>query len=132
MLVRLLLSALLVAPAAVARAEALARGPYLQDVSMTEATLRWRTDVSSDSRVWLGTRPDSLSVVASDGDRGRNHELRIKGLEPGSRYYYAIGSRDTQLASGADYFFEGPAHPASAKCGTRITPTPARTGPTSS
>jgi hypothetical protein len=106
MLVRLLLSALLVAPAAGARAEALARGPYLQDVSMTEATLRWRTDVSSDSRVWLGTRPDSLSLVASDGDRGRNHELRITGLEPGSRYYYAIGSRDTQLASGADYFFE--------------------------
>ena len=103
---RFLLFAVLLAAAAGANAEALARGPYLQNVSGTAATLRWRTDVSSDSRVWLGTRPDSLSVVASDADRSRDHELRITGLEPGSRYYYAVGSRDTQLASGADYFFE--------------------------
>jgi len=89
-----------------AHAEALSRGPYLQNVTTTAATLRWRTDDPSDSQVWLGSRPDSLSVAATDVDLGRNHQLRITGLEPGSRYYYAIGSSDTRLASGADYYFE--------------------------
>ena len=103
---RILCVAILVASAAGAHAEELARGPYLQNISTDAVTLRWRTDVSSDSRVWLGARPDSLSVVATEGDRGRNHELRITGLEPGTRYYYAIGSGAEQLASGADYFFE--------------------------
>jgi 3',5'-cyclic AMP phosphodiesterase CpdA len=89
-----------------AQAEALRRGPYLQNVTTTAVTLRWRTDVRSDTQVWLGSRPDSLSVAASDADIGRNHQLRITGLEPGSRYYYAIGSSATRLASGADYYFE--------------------------
>jgi hypothetical protein len=62
--------------------------------------------VASDSRVWLGTQPHDLSVVATDAGRGRDHEVRIGGLDPGSRYYYAIGSRETQLASGPSYFFE--------------------------
>src|SRR5687768_18046425 len=79
-----------------AHAEALSRGPYLQNVTTTAATLRWRTDVPSDSQVWLGSRPDSLSVAATDADLGRNHQFRITGLESGSRYYYAIGSSDTR------------------------------------
>ena len=94
------------AHAAGVHAEVVVRGPYLQSVSTTAVTLRWRTDVSSDSRVWLGTRSDSLSVVASRASDSMNHLLRITGLEPGTRYYYAIGSRDAQLASGPDYFFE--------------------------
>jgi hypothetical protein len=106
MTARFLCVAILVAAGTAVHAEELARGPYLQNISTNAVTLRWRTDVSSDSRVWLGTRPDSLSVVATGGDHGRHHELRITGLEPGTRYYYAIGSRATQLASGADYFFE--------------------------
>ena len=106
MTVRFLCAVLLMASAATAYAEALVRGPYLQNVSTSEVTLRWHTDVSSDSRVWLGTRPDRLSLVESDPDRGTSHLLRITGLEPGSRYYYAIGSRDAQLAYGAEYYFE--------------------------
>jgi hypothetical protein len=106
MVSRFLSVALLMATSAIAYAEELARGPYIQNVSTTGATLRWRTDPSSDSRVWLGTRPDDLTIVAHDAARNRDHELRLTGLEPGSRYYYAIGSRDTRLASGADYFFE--------------------------
>ena len=97
---------LLVAAATDAHAEALRRGPFLQNVTTTAATLAWRTDVPSDGQVWLGTRPDSLSLAASDVDLDRNHEFRIAGLEPGSRYYYAIGSSVTRLASGADYYFE--------------------------
>ena len=106
MTARFLCVAILLAYGATVHAEELARGPYLQNISSDAATLRWRTDVASDSRVWLGARPDSLSVAATGGDHGRNHELRITGLEPGTRYYYAIGSRAAQLASGADYFFE--------------------------
>jgi len=106
MIARFLCVAILLASSAGVYAAELARGPYLQNVSTSVVTLRWRTDVASDSRVWLGTQPHDLSVVATDAGRGRDHEVRIGGLEPGSRYYYAIGSRETQLASGPSYFFE--------------------------
>ena len=148
-LVLVLMAAAIGAAATGAYAEALRRGPYLQNVTTTAATLRWRTDIPSDSQVWLGTRPDSLSVAASDVVLNRNHQFRITGLEPGSRYYYAIGSSATRLAYGADYYFEtapasaeptriwvlgdsGTGTRPSAKCGTPTTPTAEPPRPTCS
>jgi len=105
-LARFAILTLLLAPAFGAQGEVLTRGPYLQNVSTTAATLRWRTDVTSDSLVWLGTQPDNLSLFASASELNRNHQVRLTGLDPGSRYYYAIGSSAAQLTMGADHYFE--------------------------
>ncbi len=82
----------------------LLRGPYLQNVSTTGVTFRWRTDGASDSRVWLGSTPGNLALVATESTARTNHEVRITGLQPGTRYYYAVGSAAGMLASGNDHF----------------------------
>ncbi|MFZ8965586.1 MAG: DNRLRE domain-containing protein [Steroidobacteraceae bacterium] len=82
----------------------LLRGPYLQNVSTTGVTFRWRTDGTSDSRVWLGSTPGNLALVATEGTARTNHEVRVTGLQAGTRYYYAVGSAAGILASGNDHF----------------------------
>jgi hypothetical protein len=105
-LTRLLCIGLLIAPVFGAHAEVVTRGPYIQNVSTTAANLRWRTDVTSDSRVWLGSQPDNLALAGYAPANGKNHQVRLTGLTPGTRYYYAIGSTANQLSAGPDHFFE--------------------------
>ena len=97
---------LLVATSIGARADVVTRGPYLQNVSTTAATLRWRTDVDTGSRVWLGTQPDSLALAVTNTALVTDHEVRLTGLAPGARYYYAIGSDKGQLSTGSDHYIQ--------------------------
>ena len=76
------------------------RGPYLQNAAPTAMTLRWRTDVPSDSRVQYGPSPGSLTFSADDPALTTEHEVRITGLAPGSRTYYSIGTSVLVLAGG--------------------------------
>lgn len=85
-------------------AVSLLRGPYLQNVGTSGVTFRWRTDGASDSRVWLGNAPGSLALVATESTTTTNHEVRVAGLQPGTRYYYAVGSAAGMLASGSDHY----------------------------
>lgn len=82
------------------------RGPYLQSGSDTSVTVRWRASGTSDSRVWYGLSPTSLSSTA-DGTTGTNeHAVVISGLSPDTRYYYAVGTTAAQLVGGdAEHFF---------------------------
>ena len=83
----------------------LLRGPYLQMTTPTGATIRWRTDVASESIVFYGVNASNLHLIAGDFDPTTEHEIQLEGLEPESRYFYAIGSLDESLAAGPDYFF---------------------------
>jgi hypothetical protein len=86
---------------AVAGSVALTRGPYLMMGSSDAVTIRWRTDVPSSSRVWLGARPGALHVAATDATLMTEHELRVTGLLPDARAYYAIGT-GTEVLAGDD------------------------------
>ena len=81
------------------------RGPYLQLGTATGVTVRWRTDVATDSVVRYGLTPGDLSSTASNGSVTTEHEVRLSGLDPVQRYYYSIGSASATLASGSDYAF---------------------------
>ena len=41
------------------------RGPYLQMGAPNRMTVRWRTDVYTDSKVWYGTDLANLNLLAS-------------------------------------------------------------------
>ena len=85
----------------------LERGPYLQLVNSSGVTVRWRTNASMDSLLHYGSDPDALFLVASDASSTTEHELRLEGLEAGTRYYYSVGSSSMTLAGAdADHFFE--------------------------
>ena len=78
-------------------AQLLDRQPYLQLGTHTSVTVVWRTLGSSSSRVWYGSSPGALDKVV-DGVDGDQHEVTIDGLLPETRYYYAVGTKQTQLA----------------------------------
>jgi hypothetical protein len=84
----------------------LTRAPYLQLSSPTNITICWRTDVSADSRVIYGTNPTALNLTNDSPQLETNHFRTLIGLEPDTRYYYAVGTAETILAGpGTSYFF---------------------------
>ncbi len=68
------------------------RGPYIQVGTDTSAVIRWRTDVPVDTRLRYGTQIGDLVNVIDDPVNGSQHEVKIRGLTPGTHYYYAIGT----------------------------------------
>jgi hypothetical protein len=86
-------------------AAVLQRGPYLQIATPDSITLRWRTDVACESIVNYGTDLNVLTSSASDLNTTTNHEVRLTGLTPSTRYFYSVGSSNETLAVGADCNF---------------------------
>lgn len=92
-------------------AAALTRGPYLQVGTPTSIVVRWRTDVSVESRLLWGTNLSGLDHTNSRFTPTTEHELRVEGLSPSTRYYYSLETVDTVL-SGANtnqYWISAPA-----------------------
>lgn len=71
------------------------RAPYLQMLTDSAVTVRWQTAEAERGAVWLGTAPGELTRRSVEGESDDEHEIRVTGLEPGTRYYYAVGSADT-------------------------------------
>ena len=87
-----------------AQSPALIRGPYLQVVTPTSVIVRWRTDQPTKGRVWFGQSAGQLTRDVKESEVSLEHSLTLTGLQPATKYAYAIGYDDTQLASGADYY----------------------------
>ena len=87
-----------------AQSPVIVRGPYLQVVTTTSVIVRWRTDQPTKGRVWFGQSPGQLTRDVKESDASVEHSLTLTGLQPATKYAYAIGYDDTQLASGADYY----------------------------
>ena len=94
------------------------RAPYLQMPSPTAMTLRWQTQNAETGLINYGIQPDELVLTAKEGAPRENHEIRLTGLKPGTRYYYNIGTQNSLHYSGPDYWFVTP-H-------TRDDPSPVR------
>ncbi|MFN7965046.1 MAG: metallophosphoesterase [Acidobacteriota bacterium] len=76
------------------------RGPYLQRGSSTGVTVRWRTNVASDSEVRYGTSPTLLTSVAGSSTPSTEHVVSLTGLAPDTRYYYSVGTTAGPLVGG--------------------------------
>lgn len=83
----------------------LTRGPFVQMITTNAITLRWRTDMPADGLVRFGANAGSLNAVSNSMSLATNHELRLAGLAPDTRYYYSVGSSTETLASGAGFWF---------------------------
>jgi hypothetical protein len=95
------------------------RGPYLQMVSGNAITVKWTTSFASSTRVKYGGTENTLINTVIDRKNTTDHEIRITGLKPDTKYYYAIGSRNTVLkGSYRNYFTTAP--PADTKRKIRI------------
>lgn len=95
---------LLVCGAPFALAETITRGPYLQMLAPDAITVRWQTDVPSESRVQFGSAPNQLAKSVEDKKATVEHEVRLTGLKPSTTYYYAVGNTKTTLTGGDESF----------------------------
>src|SRR5262245_60330284 len=100
-------------------AAVVSRGPYLQTATPNSITIRWRTDVATDSNVSYGTDPSNLSSTQTDPTITTEHIIVIANLQSSTKYYYSIGSSSTTLAGDDTYYFVTPP-PVGTSVATRI------------
>jgi hypothetical protein len=99
--------------------QTLTRGPYLQMGNQTAVTLRWRTNIATNTIFEVGTVYGNYPHKINNAKPVKEHEIRITGLRPDTKYYYRFGSNKKILQSGQDNFFTT-APPASTKRKIRI------------
>jgi len=88
----------------------LTRGPYLQNLTPSGVTVRWRTGGAAESRVRFGLQSGVLNWQVADSVPKTEHSITLTNLAPDTRYFYEIGTGTGTLAGGPDYFFmTGPA-----------------------
>lgn len=83
-------------------AQKIVRGPYLQRVTPTSVVVRWRTDQPTASRVRYGT---GLSQQVTDPQSTTEHAVTLSGLQPATRYPYAVGMPGADLSPGDDSYY---------------------------
>ena len=97
---------LLLFVASTAQAQSVTRGPYVQLPTPDSVVIVWRTDPPTDGFVLYGDSPRALNRRVTSPLAGQ-HEVRIEGLSPSRRYYYAIGAGVRTLGGGDDaHWFE--------------------------
>ena len=77
---------------ATAAAQTVVRGPYLQLGTDSEITVRWRTDVATDSAVSFGNAPGNLNDSVTDATATTEHSIQLTGLTGNTTYYYSVGT----------------------------------------
>ena len=87
-----------------AQSPKITRGPYLQVVTPTSVIVRWRTDQPTTGRVWFGPAENQLTGSQREAQPTQEHILTLTGLQPHTRYNYAVGYDETKLTAGADYY----------------------------
>lgn len=95
-------------------AQAVTRGPYLNQGGPTQITVRWRTDTATNARVRYGAVQGSLTsfvdgttfTTATTPSGQKEHEVKIAGLGANTKYFYSIGTSAATLAGNdANHFF---------------------------
>jgi acid phosphatase type 7 len=82
------------------------RGPYLQLGTESSIIIRWATDAPNQSIVWYGTTPNRLDLMQQVTKITCDHQVKLTGLIPETKYYYAVGTgTEVLVGKTEDYFF---------------------------
>jgi 3',5'-cyclic AMP phosphodiesterase CpdA len=83
----------------------LTRGPYLQLGNENSVTVRWRTNIPTNSTITLGNSFGAYTNTIDSTTITTEHTVKISGLTADTKYYYTIGSSVLVLQAGADNYF---------------------------
>jgi len=84
----------------------LTRGPYLQSLSPTGITIRWRTNIPVLSKVVYGEDLKILDHTSQLNKETLEHEVRLNDLSPYTKYYYRVYlSDDVHIEADSSYYF---------------------------
>ena len=82
------------------------RGPYLQQAAPTSIIVKWKTSSATNTKVNYGISQSNLNLAVTNTVSSTNHEIKITGLQPYTKYYYTIGTTTSTLVTAAsDIFF---------------------------
>lgn len=71
-------------------------GPYLQQMTTSEITIRWMTSQpATENYVYWGLSPHNLTLTRGAPNR-EWHEVTVTGLQPSTTYWYRVASDDTE------------------------------------
>jgi hypothetical protein len=79
----------------------LIRGPYLQMPTTNSVVIRWRTDKPTKGYLRYGRTPERATNRVSHSGVLTEHIVRLGGLKPDTRYYYAVGTETNKWLSPA-------------------------------
>lgn len=86
--------------------QTVSRGPYLQQATPTSIIIKWQTNSATNTKVNYGTVQTNLSLSVTNTVSSTNHEIKITGLQPYTKYFYSIGSiTSTLVVAASDVFF---------------------------
>ncbi|MEQ1854500.1 MAG: fibronectin type III domain-containing protein, partial [Chthoniobacteraceae bacterium] len=74
--------------------------PAIEATAPGETVVRWKIDSPAGGRVRYGLSAEKLDQTASDGV-GTEHAVTLRGLQPGTRYFFSIGTARTPLTTGS-------------------------------
>jgi hypothetical protein len=82
------------------------RGPYLQQGTPDKITVRWRTELASETTVRYGTSIGQLNQTTTVSGTRTKHVVPLTELTPDTVYFYSVGTPTQTLAGDdADHFF---------------------------
>lgn len=76
-------------------------GPYLQSPTSNSIKIMWRTDSACVAKVTYGASPSQLTQTVTDTAVDTRHSILLTGLQPYTKYYYAVYA-DNMLLEGGD------------------------------
>lgn len=65
----------------------------------------WRSNVATNSTVWYGTDSSQLNQTATGNNNTINHTVQVAGLQPYTKYYYAVGDQSIYGGGSSQHFF---------------------------
>lgn len=113
MMQRLLLLFLLLCGLCETHAVNLVAPPEISPTTDGATMLRWTLDSAAGGRVRFGLAADQLDQIAADAV-GTAHTLTLRGLKPGTKYFYSLGTSRHDLTTGSFIAGGGAAAPKNA------------------
>lgn len=82
------------------------RGPYLNVITPSSAVIRWRTEEPASSQVTYTTALTKPGLSVVDEKLVIDHEVKIQGLLPSTKYFYTIGSKKSKGQTYPEQYFK--------------------------
>lgn len=82
------------------------REPYLQMMSSNAVTLRWQSEKEYTGVVRFGTQVNQLNKTQRENSVDEEHEIRLTGLQPSTKYFYSVGSEGKENFKGESFWFK--------------------------
>lgn len=73
-------------------------GPSVEFTNGTQAVIRWSTDVPTGTRVFFGESVTGMTRRVQGG-QGVHHSAILPALEPGTKWYFTVGTARLPLAT---------------------------------